>query len=376
MKLAFLIQKLHPAAGQTYTISEIIKYLSSAHKDWQFDVLSPVIDYPITDAMKAENVRVNKIDQLYSSVIFSGRFAKRLREYDLIYVKGSLPYVFPASRSGRPNILVVHQPDSPKLFRSFDMKFRVIAANILIGFVLKRPDAVVTVTKELADFYFHKYGIKLKVIEDQFSNSFFEMEARVYPVRDGEVKLLSVGYWDGYNGRKRQDILLKYFSTAVDHISNLRLTLVGLSEESLKELRNLSSNYGISERITLKGHLSEPELINEYASNDVYATATTYEGFYRQIIEAFATGMPALVYDARKMGREQSQFAAVNHLLNSKGGELYDSPASFVNSLEKILRNYQEFSDKARLYAQRYRSDVIGKKTEILISELIQRNLG
>ncbi|MCL5785442.1 MAG: glycosyltransferase family 4 protein [Candidatus Thermoplasmatota archaeon] len=374
MKLAFLIQGIHPNAGQTHSISEVISYLSSVHSDWQIDVLTPKINYPLVDGLNAKNVTVTRIDQLYSCVIFSGRLAKRLSEYDLVYVKGSLPYVFPAVKSGKPSILVVHQLDSPRLFRSVSKKLRIMAATLLTYYVLKRPDVVVTVTQELADFYAHQYGLRMTVIEDQIPNSFYEIKERNPPTSDGKLRLLSVGPWDGYNGRKRHDILLEYFSTAVNYNSSLRLTLVGLSDENIKELGNLSKKYGISEFVTLKGYMTELNLINEYARNHVYVTATSYEGFYRQIIEAFATGMPALVYDAAKIVRDRSQSAATNHVLKSNAGKLYDSSTSFAQSLKTILRNYKEFSDKARQYSLSYRSNVVGTKTERMMLTLLHKD--
>ncbi|MEM3859863.1 MAG: hypothetical protein QW478_10740, partial [Candidatus Micrarchaeaceae archaeon] len=212
MKIAFLIQQIHPSAGQTFTISEIIGYLSKVHEDWLFDVLTPEITYPLPLGLKGKNVSIIRINGLYRNILFPGKLANKLANYDVIYVKGSYPYVFPASRSGRPNILCVHQIDSPRLFRSISQKIRILATNVLTGYVIKKPTVVVTVTDELAAFYSERYGIDAKVIEDQIPDIFYVNSKRDEPEKEGKIRLLSVGPWDGFKGRKRQHLLLKYFA--------------------------------------------------------------------------------------------------------------------------------------------------------------------
>ena len=122
--------------------------------------------------------------------------------------------------------------------------------------------------------------------------------------------------------------------------------------------------------VTLKGYLVEKELVEEYINSHIYVTATTYEGFYRQIVESFATGMPALVYDSRKILNEQSSCAAVNHVLKSGAGELFSDSVSFIAALIKILTNYSEYSSKARIYAKLFSREVVGVKTERLLESM------
>lgn len=370
MRLAFVIQELHPTAGQTHDISEIIKYLSSIHEDWSIDVLTPKITYPLTEGMQKKNVRVVKIDQLYSAILFNHKLSRKFSEYNLIYVKGSYPYVFPAVRSGRPNVLVIHQRDSPRLFGSLQKKLRIIGANFLTGLVIKRPTVLVTISDELSLYYSKRYGVKVNVIEDQISDSFYVCSRRDTSSVPHKIGLLTVGYWDGYNGRKRQDSLLKYFAEALQSHPDMSITLVGLSNENKKELGELCLRLGISEKVTLKGYLNENELVREFLNNYIYATATTYEGFYRQIVEAFATGMPAVVFDASRVVDDFSQRAAVNHVLRSKGGLLYNDSKTFIESIEMLSKQYALFSENAAKYAQNYTRSVQGEKTDTLICYL------
>ena len=370
MKIAFLIQEIHPNAGQTYNISEIIKYLITV-TDWQMTVFATKISYPIPEGFQNERVSIRKIDQLYSLIIFSRGMAKMLKEYDLIYVKGSYPFVFPAVRSGKPNILVVHQMDCWRLFSGTGKKIRIIATNMITGYVIKKPDAIVTVTEELGVFYRKKYGVGIRVIEDQISDAYFNASKRKEIDKSGNVKLLTVGNWDGYSGRKRHHILLSYFCEAVKQLPSIHLSMVGLSQSNILDLEKLCMDLGISNKITLKASLPEEELLKEYTENDVYVTATTYEGFYRQIVEGFASGMPALAFDSKIVTGEVSSAAAANHIIKSGGGKLYHDSESFLLSLNDIIDHYEELSENAFKYSGRYSKEIVGYKTEHLINELI-----
>ncbi len=370
MKIAFLIKEIYPSAGQTYNLGEIIKYLLSLHSDWGISVFSSNVYYPLVEGMNDPRVRIIKINEYYGSMLFKAKLAARLKEYDVLYVKGSYPYVFPAIESKRPTVLVIHQMESPKLFNGVVPKLKIIAANLLTNHVLKKADNVVTVSDELGSFYEKKFGIKIKVIPDQISGLFFASPLRKVPDRSQEIRLLTVGNWDGSNGRKRHDILLSDFANAIKVLPKLHISMVGLSNDNLKELGKVCNDLQLDSYVTLKGYLGEKELIEEFKNNHIYATATTYEGFYRQIVEGFASGMPALVYDSRKITKEPSSCASVNHVLKSGAGELFSDSESFTSAIIKILANYIEYSRKARIYAKLFSEEVVGLKTERLLESM------
>ena len=373
MKVAFLISEVHPAAGQTHTIAEIIKYILSTHPEWEISVLSPKIFYPLVEGINDRRVKIMKIGQYYSAILLRGGMSEMLRDYDIIYIKGNFPYVFPAVKSGRPTVLVIHQMDSPKLFKGIVPKMRIFAANLMTGYTIRKPGTIVTVTDELAAFYNKKYEVKAQVIEDQISDTYFGQQVRMAPDESKYIRLLTVGNWDGPNGRKRHDVLLRYFADCIKTRSELRLSMVGLSNENLKVLGQLSENMHIKDYVTLKGFIDEEELIQEYVSNHVYVTATTYEGFYRQIVEGFATGMPALVYDSRKIIKEPSSCASANHVLKSGAGDLFSDSESFTSALTKIIANYSEYSGKARIYAKLFSREAVGVKTERLLESMASK---
>jgi len=367
MRIAFLIQEVHPNAGQTYNIVEIIKYLLKRHQDWKITVMAKKIYYPLPDGLKNNNVVVKEIDQLYSAIFFRGKIARILKDFDLVYVKGSIPYVFPALKSLKPTILVVHQFDDPKIFNSYNKKIRTILANILTGYVIKKPITIVTVSKELSSFYERKFGIKPIVKEDQISDIYYTNVPRNKP-DDDTIKLLTMG-WDC--NRKNTCLLLEYLSKIKNELKKFQLTIAGTNNEIIPEIKKIATNLELEKNIVLKGYLSENELKNEFLSNHIYVTSTTYEGFYRPLVEAFATGMPGLVYDSRRIVGDISKSASANHIINSGAGRLYEDPKSFLEGITDIFNNYEIYSKRALSYAENFHTDKIGYKTEQLIIKLV-----
>lgn len=371
MKVGFLIGEISQRKGQTNNIIEIIDYLHSRHKDWEFVIFTnKVLD---KDYSFIKHASVVLLHRYYLSLIGWRELEKKLHFFDVLYVKGNFPYLIPAVRSGVPTILVVHQIDSPKLFRGLIPKLRIIAANFMVREMVNKPTELVTVSNELAQFYKTTYGRLPKAIPDQISKVFFSSNANRESLTHEVVKLLSVGYWDGYNGRKRQDVLLELIGSMQKSSLRIELTLVGLGIREIEDLKEIATRLGIIDIVHFKGGVSKENLVQEYISSDVYVTATTYEGFYRQLVEAFSTGMPAIVYDARLDTRDLSQCASVNHVLKSRAGELFFDSMSFKDALFRVVKNYKNYSEKAINYSTLYLEGRVGKMTEDLLSYTINK---
>jgi glycosyltransferase involved in cell wall biosynthesis len=371
LKIAFLIGEIKINAGQTNNIIEVVNYLNKYFRNCEITIYTPKIGETESELFLNSRVDVKKINEYYRCLVFRKKLSNDLKQYDVIYVKGSFPYVYPATKSGKPNILVLHHMDSPKLFPMVSKKIRIIAANFLTGFVIRKPTEVITVSEELGQFYKQKYGRNVHVVEDQISDIFFEPFHRTFPSSKDEVRLLSVGYWDGYNGRKRQHILLSYFKDVLSVYKNAHLFLVGLGESEISELNKITKFLGISNNVSLEGYLPLEELRSMYLSEHIYVTATTFEGFYRQEVEAMAMGMPVLAFDSREIVKNLSATASVNHVMKSNAGKLFKDSKSMIKGIKEILEQYETLSTNGKTYAIRYSSEVVGKRSAELIEKLV-----
>jgi glycosyltransferase involved in cell wall biosynthesis len=239
--------------------------------------------------------------------------------------------------------------------------------------LLKNVDIVITATPEFASTLSNVFKIKSIVIPDIVGDKWFQGEKRRFKdpiLTDVNVRLLHVGPFEN-KGRKRTDEIMKVFSEAVEVYPKLRLTTIGGSENQLNNAKNYAKELGIFEKVIIQTGLSEEELLEAYSNSDIYVTMTTYEGFYRPIIEAFMTGMPAIVYDARLITSEKGIIAQVNHVLKSGGGLLFDGTTdSFLEALRKIIREYSYFRKRAIEYSNQFKSEGIIDKYVNLIDEL------
>lgn len=369
MKIAFVIKELKENAGQTNTIAQLIYYINKQFPDWQISILCHK-NYSIPKLiLNHKNINIIVIPSYYRTIFQRKKLKKVLMTYDFIYDKSTFPYFFTIRRSGIPYALVVHQLDSLKLFSDYRSKIQTLGTMILTKFIVKRSNLVITVTPELGKFYEQNYGIKVIVIPDSIPEKFYAGNRSNKPNMNN-LKLLSVGYWDGPKGRKRQHLLISMLKELKDKKIKTTLTLAGLDQSNINALTNVVNYYEVQDSVNLIGHLDEKDLVHQYSVNDVYVTATTYEGFYRQVIESFACGMPALVYDSRIVTKELSQSASVLHIMKSNGGgELYSTTNSFINQLKKIVNNYENYSKKAFEYSLLFKEELSGSLTVDIIKE-------
>lgn len=372
MRVVFVIKEIGTGGGQTQDVALTIKTLSIIHNDWEFYVIAKYVYDTLPETLKDLHSRLIVEKKYYSLLLFNWRFTRLLSGFDFIYINGQFPYVVPAIKSKRPSLLVMYQQDSPLLYSSTLTGLQIFGSNALRKFIVRRMKNIVTVSEELADFYERKYGIRVKVIEDQINSEFYSAGYRKSLNDENAIKLLTVGAWDGPNGRKRQHIVVKYFSEAVKKEGRLRLTMVGLSEGNISFFKAMVKELNVNDYVTLKASMTEQELRDGYLSNDIFVTATSYEGFYRPIVEAFASGMPSLVFDSRTVVNDASMSASVNHVIKSGGGRLYTDPESFYSSILDILDHYGDLSRRAHDYSMKFKPENIGKKLVTLIDEILE----
>lgn len=364
MRLAFLIGELSQQSGQTQMLMETAIYLKKSLPDLECTIFTSVIIGEIPLKLVQTDVKIRYVSRSFILFFISKNLTEELKHFDMVYITGLYQYVFSAARSKKPVLYVAHHLGSPKLFKNPITRLKTLFSTWMFPLVVHRTTVLITVTEELGRFYEAKFKVKPVIIENIISDKYILEKSRgnLTFCDDRPIRLLSVGYWDGFDGRKRQDILIKIISELIRKGYKLRLTLVGLFAANINSLKNVATDLSITDNITFKTYLTEDELLNEYINNDVYVTATRDEGFYRQIVEAFGTGMPGLVFDSRDVVDGDSNAASANHVLKAKAGVLFRDAKSFEIGLSNIVKNYMIYSSNAIVYAKNYSSDSIGKK--------------
>jgi glycosyltransferase involved in cell wall biosynthesis len=73
-----------------------------------------------------------------------------------------------------------------------------------------------------------------------------------------------------------------------------RLVVVGLDHDSSGRLLQRAQELGIAAHVTLRGFVTEPELVALYNAAEMFVYASLYEGFGLPVLEAMACGAPVV----------------------------------------------------------------------------------
>lgn len=105
--------------------------------------------------------------------------------------------------------------------------------------------------------------------------------------------LLSTRSWESIYG---VDILAQGFAVAAQQNPQLRLIMLGSGSHS-GYLRKLFSGAGLMDRVFLPGQVTQNDLPRYYAMADLYISASHIDGSSVSLLEALASGLPAVVSD-------------------------------------------------------------------------------
>ena len=147
---------------------------------------------------------------------------------------------------------------------------------------------------------------------------------KVHPEKRERNRILCVG---SLIERKGIDLLFAALQ-GVQQEYTLALAGSGIEEENLKKL---SYNLGIKERVEFLGYLSESELKKEYAKSSLFVLPTREDCFALVVLEAMCAGLPVIC----------SKYADGSYDLieNGKNGYIVDpyQTEEFRNCLQRML---------------------------------------
>ena len=108
-----------------------------------------------------------------------------------------------------------------------------------------------------------------------------------------QFTLLSTRNWEPIYG---VDILAKAFVKAAQQNEQLRLIMLGNGSLS-NQLRKIFTRGGVLDRVIFPGQVTHTDLPNYFSMADIYVSASRTDGSSISLIEALASGRPAIVSD-------------------------------------------------------------------------------
>jgi glycosyltransferase involved in cell wall biosynthesis len=123
--------------------------------------------------------------------------------------------------------------------------------------------------------------------------------APAVPQRErSSLVILGVGRLDGAKGFDR---LVEAFSLIADRYPQWTLTVLGDGPQR-RSLERSIADRGLTARVTLPGRVADPS--EWYARAEVFALPSRYEGFPNALLEAMASGLPAVAFDGPSAVRQ------------------------------------------------------------------------
>jgi len=177
-----------------------------------------------------------------------------------------------------------------------------------------------------------------------------------------EQTIVIVGRLDSSNGH---EALLHQFSKCVKQYPELRLKVVG-SGELLPKLKDISEELQIANNIDFLGNVSRLEINAIFSSSLISVSASYEEAFGLVNIEALREGTQLLCTKTA---------GSIDILKDSSNGLFFDMNIenSLLNSLEKILSNWEKYSKKAlNRFNSNYNQRIVTRKHFERIKEIIK----
>ncbi len=351
MKILYMIPWFHAGTGQETTLQQIITY---GNGKWESVLLSNKLHLERGIFPDGYSVGLKRMKRYYSLMLPHQALPPWAKEYDIIHIKSGAPYLKWVSQKEMPLIYTLQGPWITSTL-GLKGKFQGLLANITESkSLLEKADVLVGVSKWICEYYKNSMGLVLKYIPDTFNLDLYRYTEKMPDVNN--LKLLIVGDWDGFKGRKRQHEFIDKMPLIARELPGIKLRLVGLGKENIQRLSEYADKLGCAEFIELYGKVPETELAHLYSSSDILVVPSTFEGFHRPTLEAMASGTPVLARDTTPIvGPLYS--AHFLHVRESGGGDFFH--VSYDNVVEKIwtiIKNYKTMSIKGMEYAKQFDS--------------------
>jgi len=304
MKIAFINHSFILGSGIDTVIYELARHLAYNHKVTVFTFYNKYEEQLNFEVKEVEiPFKESRMVRSVLSPIFLHKVVhirKSIQDYDVVnthlYPANLIPLI--PNKLKKPFNIVTEWSEpgvnpnyefTQKLYKQFVRKMNEYAA--------KKADSVIAPCNFTKKWIEKEYGIiPIKMYLDGINFEILDMK-RSYNTLDfleNSPVILYVGRIDPY---KNIDLLIKSFEIVKRRIYNAKLVIVGHIHFTnyFKKLKELVAKKNLGDDVLFTGVVSWDDLAQYYASCDVYATCSSWEGFLRA--EAFAMGKPMVAFD-------------------------------------------------------------------------------
>lgn len=326
-----------PAAGgaEVY-VKDLLKALKENEQTLYVGFLEHATD--VGRSQKYEEGFLSELDELGVKYFFVGHRARRRPWIGILHVRKFVKYhnidiyhahlfygILFGALTGKPTVYTHHSS--------------IARASKLVYFIFNRlVSAYVAISRVCAD-NLRGYSGSSRITTIYNAVDFEKLKQRVRDYNNTEVfNVIAVGR---LVPEKNYEYLLEAISLLPSHIKNkLRVRIVGEGQVDYRdELYNLIGKRGLIKTVTLTGNRDDvPELLDQ---SDLFLMTSVFEGLPIALIEATASGLPAVV--TRVGGCPEIIEMCKNGVCVSPS-----QPAQMAHAIEDILENPLELASMSR----------------------------
>ena len=288
-------------------------------------------------------------------------------KFDLIHAHVALPDGYAAMKIAEdfnvPYVVTIHGKDFYTTIKKNNK------CKVFVKEVLENAEKIIVVSNELKKIAVKNFGDnkKIKVIGNGIPISkIINMKNSDYKSKMKNKILLSVSY---LIKRKGIEYNLKAFRSLTDKYPDLIYQIIGDGIER-KNLKVLSKELGISEKVEFLGMLSHEDVMEYMVQANIFSLPSWNEAFGVVYIEAMAHGMP--VIGCKGEGIE-------DFVENGKTGMLVNPKdvSSLTETMDYLLSNpdkAKEMGERARkMVLENYTWEKNAEKTNKLYKEVFNK---
>jgi len=312
--------------------------------------------YPFSDYKKY-------LPGAYNEILGTATLAKE--NLDVIHATSPMSRI-PVSYRGK-TIVTVHDLAVHKVPDVFPQLMRTKTKAVL-SLMINKADKIIAVsnsTKKDIQEIFKTPEDKVKVIYSGFDKRFFEQSAVTrekvlgkYEIPDKYI--LFLGTLEPVKNIGRLFEAFKIFKdnckkTGVQN--NYKLVMAGKSGWLSKEYKQMAKDLGVAKDVIFTGYIIGDEMVPLFHHADFFVMPSLYEGFGTTVLEAFATGTPAIVSNVSSIPEIAGNAAELVNPLNVQ--EIADAMLKFSKD-ENLKKSYRE---KGKLQVDKFNWEKCARET-------------
>ncbi len=294
--------------------------------------------YKIPIGKNSENLNYQSQWELIKYTFKAYFYARKLikkNDYDLTHSFFAVPCGFISLllkwQYKIPYIVSPRGADVPGYSERFESIYKALTS--LIKLIWKNSRFVITNSKGLTELAKNTSPEqKFNVIFNGVDTDFYQPSIRTKEDREKELIILCASRLSKRKGIK---YAVSGFAKIAGRYPRMKMVIAGGEGNAMEELKNQVADLGLNDRIKFFGHYTKEQSPIIYNRADIFVMPSLNEGMSNNLLEALASGMPALMTPVG--GAEEL-------VVDGENGFLIETENSDViaNKLEYLIENLDE----------------------------------